>query len=163
MAEIPGGDVITGLQLDGDRLFWVGRHNGLQAVDIRQPQSPRLMAAYPATGHHTHVAIAHGAAFLAGEPKLASVTLLPEMDVEADAGRGLRLRVPADLPLGAYHLLSVTPGGQRQLYPNALNVRFSAPGQRKFSLETFRQILKSPLKAPAEATTEIPAEAETSH
>jgi hypothetical protein len=162
LAEIPSGDTITGLQLDGDRLYWVGQRNGLQAVDIRQPQSPRWIAAYPVTGHHTHVAIARGAAFLAGGSKPASVTLLPAAAVEPDAEGGVRMRVPADLPLGTYHLLSVAPGGQRRLYPNALNVRFSAPGQRKFSLETFRQILKSPLKPPAEAATEIPAEVEKS-
>jgi hypothetical protein len=162
LAEIPCGDVITGLQLDGGMLYWVGQRNGLQAVDIRQPQSPRWVAAYPATGHHTHLAIARGAAFLAGGSKPASVTLLPVAAVEPDAAGGVRMRVPANLPLGTYHLLSVTPGSQRRLYPNALKVRFSAPGQRKFSLETFRQILKSPLKPPAEAATEIPAEVEKS-
>jgi len=102
------------------------------------------------------MAMARGAAFLAGESKLASVTLLPTMTVEPSAQNGLTLQVPADLPLGGYHLLAVGSDGQRQLKPNAFNVRFSAPGKRSFSLDTFRQLLKTPLKPPAEAVTDIP-------
>lgn len=158
LGQFNSGDAIMGLQLDGNTLYLVGQRNGLQAVDISQPQSPRLTAVYPATGNHTQIVIARGAAFLAGESKLASVTLLPKITVEPNAQGGLALQLPADLPLGDYHLLMVGSEGQRQLQPNAFKVRFSAPGKRRFSLDTFRQLLKSPLKPPVEAATDIPAD-----
>lgn len=157
LSQYDTDDVITGLQLDGKRFYVVGRASGLSVVDVGQPQSPRLIAVYPATGHHTQVAVARGAAFLAGESKLASVTLLPAVAVELNADDGLTMKLPANLPLGDYHLLVKSPDGQRQLRPNAFKLRFAAPGQRKFSLESFRQLLTSPLKPPVEAATDIPA------
>jgi hypothetical protein len=150
------GDGIAGLQLDGNSLYLMGRRTGLQAVDISQPQAPRLTAIYPATGHHTQLAIARGAAFLAGEPSLSSVTLLPSVTVESPRQGELMMKVPASLPVGDYHLLAVDPAGRRQLRPNAFKVRFTAPGKRPFSLESFRKLLKSPLKPPVEAATDIP-------
>lgn len=157
LGQYMSGDTISGLHLDENSLYLVGPRNGLQALDISQPTSPRLTAVYPATGNHTQVGIARGAAFFTGERRLASVTLLPAATVEPNAKGGLSMKLPADLPLGNYHLLSVSPNGQRELQPNAFSVRFSAPGQRKFSLDSFRQLLKSPLKPPTEAVTDIPA------
>ena len=158
LGQYDSGDVVTGLRLEGGMLYVVGRDSGLSVVDISQPQSPRLTAVYPATGNHTQVAVARGAAFLAGESKLASVTLLPTVTVGPNAQGGLALQLPADLPLGDYHLLAVGPGGQRQLRPNAFKLRFAAPGKRKFSLESFRQLLTAPLKPPVEAITDMSAD-----
>ena len=157
LGQYVSGDAITGLQLDGNSLYVMGPDAGLQAVDIRQPPAPRLTAVYPATGNHTQLAIARGAAFLAGESKLSSVTLLPPITIESHAQDELTVRVPANLPVGDYHLLAVDPEGRRWMRPNAFKVRFAAPGKGAFSLESFRQLLKSPLKPPVEAETDIPA------
>lgn len=158
LGDYDSADMVTGLWLDADRLYVVGRETGLSVVDIRQPQTPRLIAGYPPTGNHTQVSIARGAAFLAGEARLASVNLLPALTAEPAAGGGVILQLPGDLPLGGYHLLTVGPEGQRQLRPKAIEVGFAAAGQRRFSLDTYRQLLTSPVKPPAEASTDIPAE-----
>lgn len=155
------GEAVTDLQLDGHLLYLLGPKRGLSVVNIARPQSPQLVAVYPATGNHMAVTIARGAAFFAGEAKLASVSLLPPMVVSVKSGSTnpgkLVVQIPADLPRGRYHLLAETPDGQRQLLPNALKIQFAPPGKKNATLDAFRQLLKTPLKPPVEAETELPA------
>ncbi len=157
LGQYISSDTITDLQIAGKSLYLLGPRAGLQVVDIRQPESPRLTTLYPATGNHTRFAIARDAAFLAGETRLASVTLLPTLTVTAKNEKELSVQIPASLPRGDYHLLAVGPTGQRQLLPNALTLQFAAPGKKNVTLDAFRQMLKAPLKAPAEALTNLPS------
>ncbi|NOX93039.1 MAG: hypothetical protein GXP18_11505 [Gammaproteobacteria bacterium] len=157
LGQYASGDVVTGLQLDEKLLYLLGPRDGLQVVDIRQPELPQLVTIYPATGHHTRLVIARGAAFLAGETRLASVTLLPTLAVTVKSEKELSVQIPAKLPRGDYHLLAVGPTGQRQLFPNALKLQFAAPGEKNVTLDAFRQILKTPLKAPTESLTDLPS------
>jgi len=121
------------------------------AININNPKAPRLTAVYPATGKHTRVEIAQGAAFFAGEPRLASVSLLPPTSTQHTDGSGkVEIQLPAELPIGQYHLLATSPDGQRELLPNALSVQFTVQNKGKSSLEAMRQMLKSPLKPPTE-------------
>ena len=135
----------------------LGPRDGLQAVDIRQPGSARLVTVYPATGNHTRFVIARGAAFLAGEEKLASVTLLPPLAVTVKNEKELSVQIPAKLPRGDYHLLVAGRAGHRQVLPNALKLQFTAPGKKNITLDAFRQMLESPLKAPVESLTDLPS------
>jgi len=157
LGQYDSGDAVTGLQLDGKLLYLLGPRDGLQVVDVREPKSPRLTTIYPATGEHTRFVIARDAAFLAGETKLASVTLLPALTVTVKNEKELSVQIPANLPRGDYHLLAVGPTGQRQLLPNALKLQFAAPGKKNVTLDVFRQMLKTPLKAPAESLTDLPS------
>ena len=157
LGQYVSNDVVTGLQLDGRLLYLLGPRDGLQAVDIRQPGSARLVTAYPATGNHTRFVIARGAAFLAGEEKLASVTLLPPLAVTVKNEKELSVQIPAKLPQGDYHLLVAGRAGYRQVLPNALKLQFTAPGKKNITLDAFRQMLKSPLKAPVESLTDLPS------
>jgi hypothetical protein len=149
------------MQLEQDSLYVLGSRSGLMAINISDPKLPYLTAVYPATGKHTRFEIAQGAAFFAGESRLASVTLLPSAGLtstflsltgitHSDGLDEVEIHLPAHLPIGQYHLLATTPGGQQELLPNALSVQFSTPGQGKSSLKTMRQMLKSPLKPPTE-------------
>jgi hypothetical protein len=157
LGDYASGDAVSGLQLDGELLYVQGIRNGLHVLDISQPRTPRLKTAYPATGHHTALAIARGAAFFAGEAKLASVTLLPTVPVVVKNQQELSLQIPADLPRGDYHLLAVGVNGQRQLLPQALKVQFAAPGRKNATLSDFRRLLKTPLKPPPTVETELPS------
>jgi hypothetical protein len=147
---------LSDLQLEHGTLYILGTRSGLMAINISDPKTPRLTAVYPATGKHTQFEIAQGAAFFAGNPRLASVTLLPSAGLtstiitRSDGTDEVEIHLSANLPIGQYHLLATTPTGQRELLPNALSVQFSAPGQGKSSLKAMRQMLKSPLKPPTE-------------
>ncbi len=159
LGDYISGESINGLHLEEEKLYLLTSRSGLWVLDIRQPQSPRRVVVYPATGQHSQFAVARGAAFFAGETKLASVTLLPTVQLKQRAKQvqgGRVLQLPADLPLGDYHLLAVGPEGQQQLLPAAIKVQFAALGGRKFTLDAFRQLLTKPLKPPVEAVTEIP-------
>jgi hypothetical protein len=147
---------LSDLQLKQDTLYVLGQQSGLMAINISDPKTPRLTTVYPATGNHTRFEIAQGAAFFSGESRLASVTLLPSTGLTStiithtNRPNEAEILLPADLPIGQYHLLATTPAGQRELLPNAITVQFSAPGQDKSSLKAMRQMLKSPLKPPTE-------------
>ncbi|MBL1278436.1 MAG: hypothetical protein COB30_020370 [Ectothiorhodospiraceae bacterium] len=153
--QLNNDEAIASLQLDEHKLYVLGLQNGLKMFDISQPGTPQLRAVYPATGHHSSVTIARGAAFFAGQATLASVTLLPAVTVGTDSSGAWTLQVPDDLPLGKYHLQTLGVNGQRQIMPNALKVQYGAPGKPTFSLDAFRRLMKSPLKPPAEVDTEI--------
>ncbi len=156
LGQYVSSDAATGLQLDGNLLYVLGPRDGLQVVEIRQPEAARLVTVYPATGNHTRFVIARDAAFLAGEAKLASVNLLPTLTVTVKNEKELSVQIPAKLPRGEYHLLAVGREGQRQILPNALKLQLTAPGKKNITLDTFRQILKKPLKAPVESVTDLP-------
>ena len=147
-------ETLSDLQLEYNTIYALGNHSGLMAINIDEPESPRLSAVYPPTGKHTRFEIAQGAAFFTGEARLASVTLLPStplistLTTHSDGPADIEIQLPANLPIGQYHLLTTAPSGQRQLLPNALSVQFSDPNQGKSSLEAMRQMLKSPLKPP---------------
>jgi len=141
------------LQLEQSTIYALGKHSGLMAIYIGDPKSPRLSTVYPATGQHTRFEIAQDAAFFAGDPRLASVALLPSTGLTTKATTNrpsdIQIHLPDDLPIGQYHILTTTPAGQRRLLPNALSVQFSAPNQGN-SLKAMRQLLKNPLKPPTE-------------
>ncbi len=143
---------LSDLQLEQSTIYALGKHSGLMAIYIGDPKSPRLSTVYPATGQHTRFEIAQGAAFFAGEPRLASVTLLPSAGLPTTTNRpgDIQIHLPDNLPIGQYHILATSPSGQRQLLPNALSVQFSAPNKGKSSLKAMRHMLKNSLKPPTE-------------
>ena len=79
------GEAVRDIRFEGDRLYLVGARSGLMAVDVSSPAHPLLTTLYPAAGVHTRLAIAQGAAFMAGETRMASVTLLPPVVVDSGA------------------------------------------------------------------------------
>ena len=160
LSQYNAQQTLLDLQLKQNTLYVLGKRSGLMAINISNPKSPILTTTYPATGKHTRFEIAQGAAFFAGEPRLASVTLLPSTALisnsaaRTDGSNEINIHLPANLPIGHYHLLATSPDGQRELLPNAINVQLSAPqsiqNKGKSSLKTIRQMLKNPLKQPTE-------------
>ena len=144
LSDFPAGEPILDIKTVGNELFVMGANSGLLVFNIKEPRFPYLMTAYPATGRHTAVEIANGAAFFAGENRMASVTLLPGINRESSRVGEVSLHLPPDLPTGQYHLLKTDQKGEKQLFPNALNVQFSRPSRSITPLERYRQLLKSP-------------------
>ncbi|MCF6362392.1 MAG: hypothetical protein L3J88_03375 [Gammaproteobacteria bacterium] len=138
-------EAVLDLQLDGGQLFILGARSGLMAVDISQPDTPRLTTLYPATAHHRNLLLSGNAAFLGGERHLNSVALLPDIRFTTPSNKPARLQLPNGLPSGRYHLLTFDNDGRQHLLPNAFTVRFGIPGQKRFNLETLRQLMKKPL------------------
>lgn len=150
LGQYDAGETLSDLQLAGNSIYLLGQRSGLMAVDISRPAAPRRYAVYPPTGQHERFALAKGAAFFAGETKLVTLRLLPATRVGVTAAGQLTLQWPADLPRGSYHLLVRTADGRQQLRPNALKLQFADPRRRHNALDTYRQLLKTPLKPPPE-------------
>ncbi len=135
---------VLDLQLHDGRLFVLGARSGLMSVDIDRPEAPRLSTLYPATGDHRSLLLAGNAAFLGGQRRLNSVTLLPTVRITTPPDGPARLQLPDGLPSGHYHLLAIDADGRQRLLPNAFAARFGAPGNKHFNLETLRQFMKKP-------------------
>jgi hypothetical protein len=149
LGSYPVGEAISDVQLRDQKIYVVGQRSGLLVLDIRDPNQPALAAVYPATGQHSRVALTGSAAFFAGEPRMASTRLLPAVTQQPLAGgRGIRLSLPADMPLGRYHLLLVAPDGRRRLQADALKVQLTDPARKRFNLDAMRRLLTAPLKSP---------------
>lgn len=142
VSEYEAGEPILDVQLDGQFLYLLGTESGLMVVNIQTPATPQLTTVYPSTGLYTGVEIANEAAFFAGENKLASVTLLPNpVPITSPSGDPI-LQLPANLPIGSYHLLKMMNNGQKQLFPNAVNIHRSSHSRSRPILEKYRQMLK---------------------
>jgi len=143
VSDYTAGEPLLDIQASNNTLYLLGKFSGLMVIDIHDPGSPRLNMTYPATGPYTGIEIAGGAAFFTGENKLASVTLLPSPRVVTGKSGVLELQLPANLPIGSYHLLKVTASGKHQLYPNAVQIHRSNHSPGGPILEKYRQMLKS--------------------
>ena len=137
------GEPISDLELNGQTLYLLGEKTGLMAVDTSHPTTPHLAMVYPATGYYTRFIISNQAAFFAGENKLASATLLPNIKVSMPQPGQVDMAIPADMPTGQYHLLLMTPTGERQWLPDAVSVRYSPSHSPHSVLEKYREMLKS--------------------
>jgi hypothetical protein len=135
-------------QLDQGRLYLLGERSGLMVVDITNDAQPRLTTVYPATGRHTTLALAQGAAFLGGEARLASVRLLPPVGLRPANEGQVTLHLPADWPIGDYHLLSLSADGRRHWYPAAIKSHRAGHPSGANDLEAIRRLLKGRLKPP---------------
>jgi hypothetical protein len=149
LGRYDAGEGLSDLQLAGDSLYLLGQRSGLMALDVSQPAAPRRYAQYPATGEQQRFTLANGAAFFAGDNKLASLKLLPVTRLSRK-GQGLTLHWPAALPSGSYHLLLRGAAGRQQLYPNILKLQYADPQRGRNALEVFKRLLKTPLKPPPE-------------
>ena len=122
---------LTVLGLDGAGALWPSVH-------------------YPSTGAATGMASVNGAVFFSGATAMASVQLLPPVAIRADAADRFTMALPEGLPRGDYHLRFTTPDGAGWTRSRALSVSLQAPNKRRFGLEAFRRLLKTPLKPPSE-------------
>ncbi len=137
------GEGLRDLQFDQGQLYLL-RTDGLLCLDIADPSQPRPSVHYPASAHHEHLALSHGAALFGGQRRLNSLRLLPPVRVVA-GDDGLTFRLPNGLPMGRYHL-ALDDG---RVVAEALRVSRHAPGKKIIDLKAMRRLLKPSDQPPA--------------
>ena len=136
------GEIISDMQLAGNRLYASGSLSGLLVLDISNARKPRLKTAYPAATHATRLNVFSGTAFMAGNETLASVQLLPEVTLRQNKKGAITLNAAPQLPLGSYHLLALnTRNGKRTVYHDALRSVMPASKKPRFSQQDFERAM----------------------
>ena len=136
--SLPYSGDIEDLQLRDHTLFASVRNQGLLHIDANRM---KLESLYPTTHDITRIALNKDAIFFAGEAIITSARLLPDVSQQQD-GLAIQLSLPADLPIGSYHLLIQQADGQQQVLHNAFKVSFPKKKKSKFTLEDFQNIMK---------------------
>ena len=142
IARIETGHAIQDLHINDNTLYVSTRKQGLMVYDISTPAKPRIYARYPSTDHHGKFIVHHDAVFFGGTHTIASIQLLPAISWQQVNNNELQLDVPANLPVGNYHLAIHQSRADEQLWPDALSINLPKRSKPKMTLEQFQQLLK---------------------
>jgi hypothetical protein len=142
VADISFAEAILGMQATENELLVTTNNNGLFSYDISNPLQPVLNSYYPATDKLGHFIIKGNAVFFGGSHTIASAQQLPSLEWRRVNNHELQLTIPGNLPLGVYHLMLVDSLGNKQLWPNAIEVSFPHRKKPKLTMDQFRKLLE---------------------
>ena len=134
-------DDVTDMQIKGRTLYLLTRSQGLMEVDITDPDAPQLKTVYPSRDDETTIAVAQKSVFFGGGKEITSVALLPRINSGDALQDKVTLQIPAKMPVGSYHLLALSPDGERNLLPNAIKVRYPKPKKPAFTMDDLKKIM----------------------
>ncbi|MFQ5432141.1 MAG: hypothetical protein ACE5EN_06505, partial [Nitrospinota bacterium] len=135
-------DDVTDIRIKGSTLFVFTQNSGLMEVDITEPDLPLLKTVYPNRGSETTIAVAQNSVFFGGGKEITSVALLPGIDSGLTSTGEVTLQIPSEMPVGSYHLLAVSPNGEKSLAPNAIKVRYKKSNKPGFTMDDLKKIME---------------------
>ena len=135
-------DDVTDMQIKGRTLYLLTRNYGLMEVDITAPEAPRLKTVYPNRGNQNTIAVAGSSVFFGGGKEITSVALLPGINIGLALQDKVTLQISPEMPIGSYHLLAISPDGERSLRPNAIKVRYRKSKKPAFTMDDLRSIME---------------------
>lgn len=141
---IPLQTRVFDINFDSKNLYVGSQNHGLLTFNIGnvdQISKVRLVALYPASSHMTAFRIHQGAAFFAGEKTIHSLSLLPDIRIQARSNHA-SIHIPAFMPVGEYQLLHLNQQGQIKHNSSSFTVKMKKPKKPKFSMEDFKKIMK---------------------
>ena len=141
-ALYPLTGAIRDFQLTDNTLYVSTTGDELLVLDLTDAAHPSLHARYPGTHHLTRFAVRDGQAFFAGENKLTSLKLLPEVRFTRVTDTTFTATVPADEPMGSYDLAVLNGSTSVELRHNALRVTLKTGKKPKMSAEEFQRLLE---------------------
>ena len=128
---------LISLYLHNSRLFITTQSNKLYVFNAQIGSSIHLQSIYPTTHKIEQISASNDGIFFSGESTIASAKLLPEVSTEQNKGSYI-IKIPKNMPLGAYNLNISTEDGQQKSYNNAFKITFPKL-KSKFSMEDFKQ------------------------
>ncbi len=130
------------IQLIDNTLYLSTARDELQVLDLTDPAQPMLHARYPAAYHISGFAVRDGQVFFAGENKLTSLKLLPEVRFTRVSDTTFSASMPADEPLGSYDLAVLNAGSTASIRRNAVRVTLKTGKKPQLSAEQFQRLLE---------------------
>lgn len=127
---------VQAISADRSRLLVTTTNGELNIFSSEQPGLIRT-ARYPSGYRLSRIAVGKDALFFAGENRISSIRLLPELNVDSTEDAALLLHVPPSLPIGPYHILL-----DDQVYHNAFEVGFPRPKKPAFSMDDLKRIMQ---------------------
>ncbi|MBI3774627.1 MAG: hypothetical protein HY273_03580 [Gammaproteobacteria bacterium] len=141
-ALYPLSDACRDFHLIDHTLYISSAHDELQVIDLTNSTQPRLHARYPGTRQITRFAVRDNQVFFAGENKLSSVKLLPNVLFTRSTESTFTALVPANEPLGNYDLALMSANNSTNTRHNALQVTLNTGKKPQLSAEQFQRLLE---------------------
>lgn len=141
-ALYPLEDDFRDFQLDANTLYISTAHDELLVLDLTDAALPSLRARYSAAHHLARFAVRDGQVFFAGENKLTTLKLLPEVRFTRTTENTFTATVPADEPVGSYDIAVTAAGDTTRLHRNALRVTLKTGKKPQLSIEQFQRLLE---------------------
>jgi len=141
-ARYPLGDAIRDLQLIDNTLYVSTTHDELLVLDLTDAAHPTLHARYPGAHHIARFAVRDGQVFFAGESKLTSLKLLPEVRFTRATDTTFTTTLPAAEPLGSYEIAVLDADRTTHLRHNVVRVTLKTGKKPQLSPEQFQRLLE---------------------
>lgn len=138
----PLRDALRDFQIIDNTLYVSTARDELLVLDLSDSAAPALHARYPATHHIERFAVRDGQVFFAGENKLTSLKLLPEVRFTRTTDTTFTATLPADEPLGSYDIAVLNAGRQIDLRHDAVRVTLKTGKKPQLSTEQFQRLLE---------------------
>ena len=136
-SEIKLPEHLIALYLHNKRLFITTKSNKLYVFNTQNNGPIHLQSIYPSTHKIEQISASNDGIFFSGESMIASAKLLPEVSTEQNNSSYI-IKIPNNMPLGAYNLNISTEDGEQKSYSNAFKVAFPKL-KSKFSMEDFKR------------------------
>jgi len=131
---------LIGLHTAQNKLFTTGVDGALYVFDVVENGSISLNTIYPSSHRLTHISTSKDGIFFGGENIIASGKLLPPIKIRKENAT-FAMKIPNNMPKGAYHLAISNTKNERNIYKNALEIGFPKL-KSKFTMEQLRAIMK---------------------
>ncbi len=139
---------IHDIQLVGKILYLSGDDSVL-ALDVSEIEQPRLQHIYPRSNQAGAIAIGENALFAAGDLRLSTAPLLPDVELKASA-RQVTLTVEKGYELGSYDLLMRNAEGEQKRYQNVFEIKRAKGKRINFTMEDLQKVMQESMNKPGD-------------
>ena len=141
-AVYPLGDALRDFQLIDNTLYVSTARDELLVFDLTDAAHPTLHARYPGAHRIANFAVRDDQVFFAGENKLTSLKLLPEVRFTRTTESSFTATVPAAEPLGSYAIAVMNTDSTTDLVHNAVRVTLKTGKKPQLTPEQFQRLLE---------------------
>ena len=131
---------IIATHIAGNKLYVTADNQSLYVFSIGEDKTLNLNSIYPSSHNLGHISASKYGIFFGGESVIASGKLLPDLPISANKDNFV-IKIPKNMPKGAYHLVLRHSDGSQTIKKNAVVIGFPKL-KSKFTLEKLKAIMK---------------------
>ena len=131
---------ILAIHIANNKLYATTDNQSLYVFSIESDKALKLTSIYPSSHNLKRISASKDGIFFGGESVIASGKLLPELAVSAGDNHFM-IKIPKNMPKGAYHLVLRHSDGSQAIKKNAVVIGFPKL-KSKFTLEKLKAIMK---------------------
>ncbi|MDH3325705.1 MAG: hypothetical protein OEM38_03200 [Gammaproteobacteria bacterium] len=131
---------LLAMHIANNKLYVTAQNNALYVFTIATDNSLQLNTIYPTSHNIKRISSSKDGIFFGGESIIASGKLLPHLSIETKNDHA-SIKIPSNMPKGAYHLALTQADGSQSVKKNAVIIGFPKL-KSKFTLEQLKAKMK---------------------